>query len=417
MQRNKKSRFLSLLILFVLLVTMVGFSPLGTVAKEALSNFDYGDVEQQVDDYSFYTPPENMEPLKQPKGSLMRRAKVKNVILLIGDGMGLAQTSLARLTVMAPDERLHLERFPVTGVQLTHSHDKLVTDSAASGTALACGIKTDNGIISQDPDGVKYVTVLEAAKEEGLRTGLVVTSTITHATPASFAGHNKTRKDEIGIAVDMAENRVDVMLGGGRGVFLPKKQGGLREDGRNLLKEMTDDGYAFVATAAELEACDSERLVGLFQMEEMTTFAPEPTLEAMTRKALGALGKSSDGFFLMVEGSQIDWAAHANNQDNLVKQVLTFDLAVKAATDFAVEDGQTLVVVCADHETGALSVFGKEKKSISAKWNSGGHSGLPIIVYAYGPGSQKFSGVYDNTDIAKKLAAALGIDDFPRRRK
>lgn len=374
-------------------------------------------------------PPEAKQPKKAAydlsayssgaaeKFPAMPAAEVKNVIFIIGDGMGLAQVSATRIRTLGPDGRLFLDRMPVTGLLKTHPVDGLVTDSAAAGTALATGMKTNNGKIGVGPDGKKFMTILEAAAKKGMRTGLVATSTITHATPASFAAHVKSRGSEADIALDMLANRVNVMLGGGRAFFLSKDKGGKREDGKNLLEEAQKAGYAVLENKKDLSLASGELVLGLFKMDNIEPGPEVPTEADMAAKAIELLYKDGKGFFLMIEGSQIDWRCHDNDLEGMTSQVLELDAIVKIAVDFALKDKCTLVVVTADHETGGLVIAETEnarKKEGPFSWTAKGHSGTPVPVYAFSPSAESFSGVMDNTDIPKKMAGLLGISGFPK---
>ncbi len=372
-----------------------------------------------ITDLSFYERPETVAPYPaSPSRS------VRNVIFLIGDGMGINQVLLARLKAVGSEGKLHMERMPVSGMIRTHSADNLVTDSAAGGTALACGIKTRNGMIGITPDRQAYRSILEAAKIRGLATGLVATSTMTHATPASFASHVRDRGREADIAEQLLANRVDVLFGGGKKFFLPRSaEGSARRDGVNLLSVAHDAGYTFVETGAQLSAVDKLPVLGLFQLEPLTTTSPEPSLATLTGKAIDLLRDRRSGwfvqkrgFFLMVEGSQIDWACHDNDAEHCVWQTLHFDLAVKAAIDFALTDGRTLVVVTADHETGGLTIpSGKlDGSNIKVEWSTKSHSGSPVPVYALGPGAEHFAGIYDNTEVSERMARLLRIWPWPQ---
>lgn len=342
---------------------------------------------------------------------------VKNIVFLIGDGMGLSQVAAARIKSVGADGRLHMERMPVTGLLNTHSADKLITDSGASATALATGYKTNNRMISVSPDGRKLLTILEAAKDIGMATGLVATSTITHATPAAFASQVEERRDEDIIASQMLKNRVNVLLGGGKSFFLPQAvPGSKRRDERNLIEEAKRQGYQFVQTKEELKTAEGNYLLGLFQLGALTTNPPEPTLAELTQKAIELLSRDEDGFFVMVEGSQIDWACHDNDPEETIRQTLLFDEAVKVALDFAVKCGHTLVVVTADHECGGMGINAGTLcgKRLDIGWTSRGHTGVPVPIYAFGPGKEQFTGLHDNTDIPKIFARLLGITSFPR---
>ena len=363
-------------------------------------------------DVSFYTPPPQQR-LQNPPGS-----EIRNVIFMIGDGMGMVQIAAARIYAVGPDRLLNIDRLPVTGLVKTHSANQLITDSAAGATALSTGVKTNNGVIGLSPQGDTLQTVLERLKREGKATGLVVTSTITHATPAGFAAHVSSRKNEPKIAEQLLRNRVNVLLGGGRMFFLPESaKGSKRPDNRDLLAEAVRGGYQVVETRDQLAAARGPFLLGLFAAGGLTTKPPEPSLAEMTAKALDILSQNPRGFFLMVEGSQIDWACHANDANYEVRQMLLFDQAVGKALDFARRDGHTLVVITADHETGGMAINGGSRsgRPLAIAWTTTHHTGVNVPVFAYGPGAGAFSGVHDNTEIPRILARLLRLKDFPAR--
>lgn len=340
---------------------------------------------------------------------------VRNVILCIGDGMGLAHITAARIRTLGPAGRLTIESMPITGLVTTCSADKLITDSGAAATALATGHKTKNGMIAVAPDGTKLRTILEACQAKGLSAGLVATSSITHATPAAFGSHTTSRGDEAGIAAQLLGNRIDVLLAGGRMFFLPDTiAGSSRSDHRDLIGEAIAAGYQYLSNRRELKQSTAGRLLGLFQTGELTGDSLEPTLAEMTAAAIRALRQDNDGFFLMVEGSQIDWGGHSNNIDAVIQEVVQFDDAVKACLDFAAADGHTLVVVTADHETGGLSIIAGflNGDSLRVGWQSTDHTATQVPLYAYGPQAVRFTGALDNTDIPKKIATILGITGF-----
>ncbi len=417
---NRTAAVTSMAILVITLI-LVNFAP---AAERPPSQI-------KPEDLSFYQAPTTTAtyPLTNTKN-------VRNVILCIGDGMGLGQIALASMKAGGPGGRLCMERMPVTGLVRTYSANSRVTDSAAAGTALAAGIKTNNGMIAVAPDGKAYQTIFEAAKAKGMATGLVVTSTISHATPASFASHVQSRATEAVIAEQLIANRVNVLFGGGQKYFLPKSDpNSARKDDRDLIAEARQAGYMYVTTEGELGSIRSPCVLGLFQLDSLTTVAPEPSLACLTRHAIQVLSKGNSkssrakaGFFLMVEGSQIDWACHDNDPNRAIRQTLLFDQAVQAAVDFALKDGHTLVIVTADHETGGLTLPDPPKTSDTAKasetakpgaeptvhWSTKGHTASPVPITALGPGAAALAGVQDNTDIPKKLARLLGIKPFPR---
>lgn len=352
--------------------------------------------------------------------------KVKNIIFCIGDGMGLSQTALTTIQELGPDGMLNMQKMPVVGIIRTHSLDSLVTDSAAAGTALATGVKTNTGMLGMTPDGMKYQTILESARDAGLRTGIAVNVQITDATPAAFGSHVKSKYEGAVIAEQLLANKFNVLLGSRKEFFLPKTDpNSKRKDNRNLISEAKEAGYEYVETAEQLNSATQPYLLGLFEHKSLTSEQPVPSLAEMTRKAIQILTVDSkdfsaenSGFFLMVEGHQIDWACHLNDADKMVKQTLLLDEAVKVALDFASADGQTLVIVAADHETGGLTIktksWGDKAKVPYPAWSHDGHTGTPVPIYAYGPQAHIFTGVYDNTEVPKKLARLLGINLFPK---
>ena len=302
-------------------------------------------------------------------------AKIKNVIVLIPDGCSQSVETLARWYGGQPLEVDDL----VTGTVSTYSTDSVITDSSAAVTAFATGYKTTNGFLSigpsnstvlstleMPPEKLQYrplATALEASKLKGKSTGLVSTSRVTHATPAGFASHVDNRDNETQIAEQMVYENIDVVFGGAASYLVPKADGGQRTDGENLTKVLLNRGYQYVDTKDKMMNLTSGRAWGLFAGSHMNpdidrvVLAPtEPSLAEMTNKSVQLLSKDKDGFFLMVEGSQVDWADHANDPIYAVTDFLAFDRAVKVAVDFAKKDGHTIVLVFPDHNTGGMSI-------------------------------------------------------------
>ena len=420
-QRTRGTGCLSRATRHVLLVVLLAGTALFAAEEETSTTVDSNDL-------SFYQRSTTTATYPQTTAE-----RVENVIFCIGDGMGVGQVALARVRAAGLAGKLCMERLPVTGLVRTHSANSSVTDSAAAGTALACGVKTKNAMIGMTPDEQGCCTILEAARDKGMATGLVVTSAITHATPACFASHIKSRKLEDKIAEQLLANKVNVLFGGGRKFFQPpsnpKDPNSGRKDGMNLIPVAREAGYEYVETAEALQSLRGPYALGLFQREGLKTVAPEPSIAQLTRKAIELLSRirpdSRDGkagFFLMVEGSQIDWGCHSNKANVAVRQTLLFDQAVEAAVEFALKDGHTLVIVTADHETGGLTLIGggnedKLDAKLTVRWSTKGHSGTPVAIYALGPGAAQFAGVQDNTEIPRKIAGLLSIKPFPRPTK
>ncbi|KAA0230454.1 alkaline phosphatase [candidate division KSB1 bacterium] len=328
----------------------------------------------------------------------------KNIILFIGDGMGVAQVSAGK-TVKGT---LQLEQCKTAGLLTTHASDAYVTDSAAGATALAAGIKTYNKAIGVDPDKKPVKTVLEYAAEKGKATGLVATCTITHATPACFAAHVDDRNKYNEIAEQLARSPVDVMLGGGWGYFVPKSQtDSKREDEQDLWAILAKDRTAIRTLEEFQKLAKPKKLVGLFEAGHLgKADSRTVTLPAMTAKAIEILAQNKNGFFLMVEGSQIDWGSHDNNSDYAIMEMVDFDDAIGVGLDFAKKNNETLIVVTADHETGGYSLLGgsvAEKTVTKTAFTTTGHSGVMVPIFAFGPGSEVFGGIHDNTIVGQKL--------------
>ena len=330
--------------------------------------------------------------------------EIQNVILMIGDGMGLPDV-YAAMTVS--DKPLNIERCNIVGLQKTFSSDNYITDSGAAGTALATGNKTKNGAIGVDAHGNRLKSILEISEDYGLATGLVSTSSVTHATPASFIAHQSSRGSYEDIAMDFLRTDIDVFIGGGIDHFYRRK------DKLNLLDSLKLRGYEIDTTLAMVLNSTSLKLAGLtapvhnpYRLKGRGDMLP-----AASGKAIEILSKNKKGFFLMVEGSQIDWAAHANVADTVVDETLDFDKAVGVALDFAQADGHTLVIVTADHETGGVTLTGgnREAHKVKLSFSTKDHTAVMVPVYAYGPGADKFMGIYDNTDIFKKILSSFGF--------
>lgn len=336
---------------------------------------------------------------------------VENVVLLIGDGLGLAQLAAARLHAFGPEGRLRLERLPVTGLVTVHPEGGLVPKSDAAATALATGVKTRNGRIGLDPRGAPLVSYAEALHRAGGAVGLVTTSTLADATPAGFGAHVERRSQEEAIAVQLVDSGFDLLLGGGRAAFVPRSEpGGARADGRDLRAEARAKGYRVAERTVELDGSDLP-LLGLFADGKLPIGGADPSLERMARAALDRLGASGRRFFLLLEDEGIDSAGHRRDLAAMTDALVGFDAAVGAAVEFAARDGATLVLALGDHATGALSVDpASSARELVVRWASADHTGEPVPLFAYGPGAAGFAGVQDNTDVAKKVAALLGVE-------
>jgi len=329
--------------------------------------------------------------------------KPRNVIMMIGDGMGLAEV-FAGLT--ANGGHLFLDNFKHIGFSKTQSADNYITDSAAGGTALSAGQKTYNGAIAVNTDTVAVKTILEMAEDKQMATGLISTSAITHATPASYIAHQGSRGSYEDIAADFLKTDIDVFIGGGYKHFAQ------RADKRDLTLELKKKGYQVLRNMDEIAKVKSGKLAGLTADEHNEVFPKRKmNLPLSTETALNILNLNKNGFFIMIEGSQIDWGGHANNTIYVVNEMLDFDRAIGKALEFAANDGETLIIVTADHETGGMAIVGGNMKTgmIKAAFTTGDHTAIMVPVFAYGPGAEDFTGIMENTDIAKNIMKLLGM--------
>ena len=323
---------------------------------------------------------------------------------MIGDGMGLAQIH-SGLTVN--HGQLNLTRFKRIGFSKTQSGSNYITDSGAGATALSCGKKTYNGAIGVTMDSTPCETILEYAENKGLSTGLVSTSAITHATPASFIAHDSARNDYEGIATFFLKTDIDVFIGGGRDNFTHRK------DNRNLVDELRAKKYHVLFSMDSIKQVRSGKLAGLTapvhnpaKIEGRGDMLPDAT-----GIALNILGQNKKGFFVMIEGSEIDFGGHANNTDYVVGEMIDFDKAIGVAMDYAIQNKNTLVIVTADHETGGMAITDGSyvNGTVTAKFSTISHTGVMVPVFAYGPGSELFQGIQENTDIFFKMMQLLGL--------
>lgn len=342
-----------------------------------------------------------------------KKQKAKNIILLIGDGMGLSQISSGLFT---NDNQLYLEYFKNIGLHKPYSGSKLITDSAAAATSFACGIKTYNGAIGVNSQKKPVDSILEESERVGKATGLVSTSTIVHATPASFIAHQEKRKMYEEIAADFLKTDIDVFIGGGQKFFDQREI-----DDRVLSDELKSKGYViksyFDTEIDEVTAIPNQKLVYYTANNDpLPVLQGRDYLESASMLAIKQLNMNSDdGFFLMIEGAQIDWGGHANNADYIMSEMLEFDKTIGTILKWAIEDKNTLVIVTADHETGGFAInSGKMGGVLETAFTTDYHTGVLIPVFAYGPGSQDFRGIYENTAIYHKMRKAFG---YPSKEK
>jgi alkaline phosphatase len=326
--------------------------------------------------------------------------KVKNIILLIGDGMGLSQVSASQFY---NKKTSNFERFPVIGLTKTSSTSDLITDSAAAATAFASGIKTYNGALGVNTDTLAVKTIVEEISKIGISTGIISTSSIVHATPAAFYTHTKNRSMYEDIATQLVSSDIDFFAGGGITYFNDRK------DKRNLILELEKKGFSINTESLPKNTKPvfnkkQGYLLASNGMPKMLDGRGEFLTNA-TKLAIESLSSNEEGFFLMIEGAQIDWGGHDNDAEYLISELIDFDNTIGVALDFAKLNGETLVIVTADHETGGFTLAqdNGDYNKIKPVFSTGGHSAAMIPVFAKGPNAEDFGGIYENTAIYNKM--------------
>ena len=328
-----------------------------------------------------------------PSSISQTQKKPKNIILLIGDGMGLSEISSSLYFNEKPSNFL---RFNTVGLSMTSSSKELITDSAAGATAFASGIKTYNGAVGVDENMQAVETIVEYISKKGIATGLVATSSIVHATPAAFYAHQESRRMYEEIAAELVTSDIDFFAGGGLQFFTH------REDGQNLLPQLEKNNFVVHTDVLPKKISEKKQAI-LLAPDGMPKMSENRGnfLTNATMLAIGQLSKNKEGFFLMVEGSQIDWGGHANDADYLINELIDFDKTIGAVLDFAERNGETLVIVTADHETGGFSLSAEEGNynKILGSFSTNGHTATMVPVFAQGPSEELFGGIYQNTNI------------------
>ena len=370
--------------------------------------------------------------------SCSNEPQVKNVIYLIGDGMGFGAVTTLLLT---EDEPTGFEMAPVIGLHETCSANNYVTDSAAGGTALATGTRTNNGYVGADPEGQQLTSVLRKAQTYGMKTGIVVNTTLTEATPGAFYAGVTSRKMVYDIAKQFTESEVDVAIGGGLDHFFN------RPDSVDLTADLIGKGYDVYLNWESVLNTESDKFVGILPLHDLhrreknhgeasaaegqevclaaqmaainedvdAAHLSEPTvyLEKATAKALDVLSRDHEkGFFLMIESAIIDGYGHNNDGEGMVVEMQEFGRTLRQMIEYVNQHPETLLVVTADHETGGTGVYynghtpGNEGP-LRLKFSTSGHTGTVVPIFAYGAGAENFAGVMKNTDIPKKIDALI----------
>lgn len=338
-----------------------------------------------------YTP--NFEIDGQPK-------PVRNIILLIGDGNGLAQISAG---MYANNNQLTLTTLKNIGLLKTQSADDFITDSAAGASALATGQKTRNRAIGVAPDGTRLENLTEYLQQYHYLTGIVTTDHITGATPAAFYAHQSDRGMVYEISKDLSKSKLNLFIGAGKNDFL--------KYGSNEIKQLKSSGVFLLDSLEEFQTTTKNRVGYLSSDRGLPAVMKgrQDFLKNATKLALSYLSKDSKSFFLMVEEGEIDNGAHSNSAGSVIEEVIDFDQAIAEALKFADEHGNTLVIITADHETGGITIpqGNTAKGEVELEFETNDHTGIMVPIFAYGPHSNEFRGVYENTHVFHKIVSLI----------
>ena len=316
--------------------------------------------------------------------SVYANEPIKQVIFIIGDGMGLNQMC----KLHSPN---HFERANYIGLSKTYSASHKVTDSAAGGTALACGVKTNNGMLGMNADSVAVNSILTILGKQGFSTGVVASCRINHATPASYYAHQINRGMDAEILEDLYANGPEVFVAGGNKLL--------------SIEKLEKAGYKYVNNIGDLQAQENGKVACVLATEDMPNALERGNeITLGTAEAIRLLEKNEKGFFLMIEGSQIDWAGHGNNADYMLAEMQDINKVIGLCFDYADANPGTLVIITADHETGGTTIVGENK---DYKYTTGDHTGAMVPVYSYGTGAENFSGIFENTTFKDKILNLL----------
>lgn len=333
---------------------------------------------------------------------IFAKKKPKNVILLIGDGMGLAQIYAG---YTANKGQLSLFNISTQGLSVTKSSDSYITDSAAGATAMATGTKTNNRFISVDENRKPLEVITQQLAKKNFKTAIISAGNITDATPAAFYAHQPERSYNEPIAYDFLSNPSDILIGGGLKEFKTRK------DGKDLSMLLIEKGYSFSDNFKTLDTIKNNKIIVLDDSAVVSVKEGRGDfLVKSFTKATNTFSKTKNSFFIMAEGAQIDYGGHQNNVEYVVREMLDFDQLVGKAMEYVDKNPETLLIVTADHETGGLSLIDGsiEKGYVHGNFSTNDHTAIPVPVFAYGPGADRFMGVYQNTAIYDKIMELAG---------
>lgn len=376
----------------------MGVDWINTDQPTALKNFYLNNAKVE------YSNPQSYSPYIPNYKSDGATTNIKNVILLIGDGMGLAQIQAGLSANFGQSNIINMQHI---GFSRTEASNSDFTDSAAGGTAIATGHKTNNRYIGVDENGKLIASIPDTLASHGIKSGIISSGDITDATPAAFYAHQMDRTMSQEIAADFLHSHVDILVGSHQESFLKNKDG-------KLMQKLNEKGYQLQTTLSDFEkATSGKQLVLLADSATRKVLDGRgDMLKTSLLKTIQLLSKNKHGFFIMAEGAQIDYGGHANDLSYVVTEQHDFDRLVGEALKFADQDCETLVIVTADHETGGLSLLDANyrKGSVRGNFSSDDHTNIMVPVFAYGPGSQHFIGVYNNTEIFKKILKAYRLN-------
>ena len=343
----------------------------------------------------YYSTPNTYDIVKVEQPA--QDAEIRNIIFMIGDGMGLEQVSCAWVLNHG---KLNLDNMPVIGLSRTYCADKLITDSGAGGTALASGHKTNYDHVGVLPDTTDLSSILVKAAALGKGTGVAVTCHFADATPCDFCCHNEYRYNQEDLIADYVNCGVDYLSGGGTDWFTVN-----RTDGRNIINEMAAAGYHVALTEEELYNAELP-VIGILSPDNLPVAEERGDLFRSTvARGIDLLSKNENGFVMMIEGSNIDDWLHGNDIHYAMEELLDFDRVLGYVLEWAAADGHTLVVVTADHATGCLTLRdgNLEEGTIGVSFASESHNGIAVPFYAWGPGSAQFTGIHENAEYGQML--------------
>ena len=343
----------------------------------------------------YYKTPNTYDIVKVEEPA--RDAEIRNIIFLIGDGMGLEQVSCAWVLNHG---KLNLDNMPVVGLSRTYCTNELITDSGAGGTALAAGQKTGYSHVGTAADSTDLSSILVKAAALGKSTGVAVTCHFADATPCDFCCHNEYRYNQEDLIADYIDCGVDYLSGGGTDWFTVN-----RTDGRNIINEMASAGYHVALTEDELMAAELP-VIGILSPDNLPVAEERGDLFRHTvARGIDLLSQNEKGFVMMIEGSCIDDWLHGNDIHYAMEELLDFDRTLGDVLEWAAKDGHTLVVVGADHNTGCLTLRdgNLEEGTIGVSFASESHNGIAVPFYAWGPGSAQFTGIHENAEYGQML--------------